>query len=250
MTNQPRHPADLELGLSIDIARVCDEQALIDELLDLDGKEILDLGCGTAEKTRALAEAGSGRRILALEVDEIQHARNLELDDLRNVRFERGRAEQIPAADGSFDVLFLFKSLHHVPVESLDRALLEVARVLRPGGFAYISEPLFRGGFNELLRIFHDESRVRREAFLAVKRAVATGRLELVSQSFVRTPLRFDSFAEFERLVINVTHMNHAVTEEMRAQVRSKFADIENEQGGVAFEQPIRVDLLRRPSGV
>ncbi|MFH0946639.1 MAG: class I SAM-dependent methyltransferase [Planctomycetota bacterium] len=248
MMKRPPHNAELELGLALDIERVCAEPVLIDELLDLDDKEILELGCGTAEKTRALATSGEGRRILALEVDEIQHALNLEIDDLPNVRFERGGAEQIPAADRSFDIVFLFKSLHHVPVGSMDRALAEITRVLRPGGLAYISEPLFRGEFNEIMRIFHDESRVRREAFLAISRAVRAGRVELVSQSFIRAPLRFSNFAEFEKLVIRVTHSSHVLTEEVEARVRSKFASFENKDG-VLFEQPIRVDLLRRPAG-
>jgi 2-methylisocitrate lyase-like PEP mutase family enzyme len=67
----------------------------------------------------------------------------------------------------------MFKSLHHVPVPLMDQALAEIRRVLKPGGLAYISEPVFAGEFNEVLRLFHDESIVRREAFSAIERAVA-----------------------------------------------------------------------------
>ena len=249
MKKQPLPKAGLEFGLSIDIERGCAERVLIDELLDLDGKEILELGCGTAEKTRALAEGGTGRRILALEVDETQNALNRKLGDLPNVRFDRGRAEDIPAADARFDVVFLFKSLHHVPVEAMDRALAEIARVLRPGGFAYVSEPLFRDAFNEILRIFNDESRVRREAFEAIERSVRSGILELVSQSFFRDPLPFGDFAEFESRVIGVSHSNFVLTDEVRDRVRSKFASSAIE-GAALFEQPIRVDLLRKGTAV
>jgi ubiquinone/menaquinone biosynthesis C-methylase UbiE len=246
MARPPLDPTDLDLGLSIDIDRVCGEPVLIEELLDLDDQEILEVGCGTAEKTRAIAEAGAGRRILALEVDEVQHALHRSLDDLPNVRFEPGAAEQIPAADRRFDVVFLFKSLHHVPVESMDRALADIARVLRPGGLAYISEPLFRDEFNAILQIFNNESRVRREAFDAIGRAVRSGILERVSQSFFRDPLHFRDFAEFEKSVIGVTHASYVLTDDERERVRSKFAEIETEEGAL-FEQPIRVDLLRRP---
>jgi SAM-dependent methyltransferase len=237
----------MDQGLSIAIEDTRDELNVIAELLQLDGKDILDLGCGRAEKTRAIAEAGANRRILALEVDEAQHALNQEIDDLPSVRFEIGAAEKIPAADRSFDVVFLFKSLHHVPVESMDQALAEIARVLRPGGLAYISEPIFRGPFNEILRIFHDESRVRTEAFGALERAVRSGAFELESQTFFLSPLHFAGFSAFEEHVIGATHTEFDLTDGRYERARETFASFEGEDGA-HFEQPIRVDLLRRPA--
>jgi hypothetical protein len=35
--------------------------------------------------------------------------------------------------------------------------LRKIARMLRPAGYTYVSEPLFVGEFNELVGIFHDE---------------------------------------------------------------------------------------------
>ncbi len=239
----------MDQGLSIAIEGTRDELSVIEELLQLDGKDILDLGCGRAEKTRAIADAGTGRRILALEVDETQHALNLEIGDLQNVRFELGAAQKIPAADRSFDVVFLFKSLHHVPVESMDQALAEVARVLRPGGLAYISEPIFRGPFNDILRIFHDESRVRTEAFGAIERAVRSGALELESQTFFLAPLYFAGFSAFEEHVIGATHTEFDLTDGRYEKAQSTFARSEGEDGA-HFEQPVRVDLLRRPAAM
>lgn len=235
----------MDLGLSTEIERTCDELAVIDELLQLDGKDILELGCGRADKTRALARTGHDRRILALEVDETQHRKNASVRDLPNVRFALGGAEAIPAEDGSFDVVFLFKSLHHVDVDSMDRALLEIARVLRPGGYAYVSEPIFRGDYNEVLRIFHDESEVRRKAFEAVERAVRRQVLDLESQTFFCTPVHFASFEEFEALVIGATHSDHELSEAQYERVRSTFASYAD-RDGARFEPPVRVDLLSK----
>ena len=64
----------------------------------------------------------------------------------------------------------------------------EISRVLRPGGYAYIAEPLFRGSFNECLRLFHDEEYVRREAFGAITASVASGLMESVAQEFFLSP--------------------------------------------------------------
>lgn len=110
-----------------------------------------------------LAETGRAREILALEVDAIQHALNLAAPALPNVQFAQGGAEAIPAPDASFDIVLMFKSLHHVPVALMGQALREISRVLRPGGVAWISEPVYAGDFNDILRLFHDEKEVRKK---------------------------------------------------------------------------------------
>ena len=53
---------------------------------------------------------------------------------------------------------------------------------------------------------------------------------------------------EFDRLVIGVTHSKHVLTPAMREQVKATFARFAGGQGA-SFEQPIRVDLLRRRVG-
>ena len=237
----------MNLGTTIGISRSSDELTVIHELLQLDGKDILELGCGRAELTRMLATEDRNRSILALEVDRVQHTRNLEITDLPNVRFELGAAENIPAADASIDVAFLFKSLHHVPIHSMDLAMRELARVLRPGAYAYISEPVFRGPLNEVLRIFHDESHVRHEAFQTIGRALDSGLLELDRGVFFNAPRSFQNFGEFQRLVIGATHSTHELSIEQLSRVRETFERYASESGG-RFEQPIRVDLLRRLS--
>lgn len=167
---------------------------------------MLELGCGRAEKTRAVATRSGAASILALEVDRIQHEKNLAIADLPNVTFDVGGAESIPAPDASFDIVVMFKSLHHVPRDLMDRAMGEIRRVLRPAGLAYVSEPVYAGAFNDILRLFHDERIVREAAFEAVKRAVESGLFELVEEKFFSTPVRFASFEELEQNVIGVTH--------------------------------------------
>lgn len=224
---------------------VCDEFDLLATELPLAGAQVLELGCGKAEKTRAMAQSGLVAGILALEVDAIQHARNREVADLPNVRFGHGAAEAIPAADASFDIVTMFKSLHHVPVDRMDRALGEIHRVLKPGGLAWISEPVYAGEFNEILRLFHDEKIVREAAFAAVRRAVDTELLELVKQRFFFTRGRFESFAQFEERIIRVTHTDHRLSPELLAAVRQKF-EAHLTPTGAHFLNPLRVDVLRK----
>ncbi len=228
------------------IMRTCPESEILDEYLSLDDKMLLELGCGRAELTREIATQGHGRRMLALEVDEIQHAHNLKITDLPNVQFALAGAQDIPAADASVDVVFMFKSLHHVPLDLMDRALGEIHRVLRPGGYAYVSEPIFAGDFNEVLRLFHDEQQVREAAFAAVKRAVDAGLFELADEIFFNTPVFFEDFAQFEARVLGATHTEHRLSPELYEQVKARF-EANLSESGANFSMPMRIDLLRKP---
>jgi SAM-dependent methyltransferase len=227
---------------------VLDERVLLDALPlapSATPARALELGCGTARQTRLLAAGGRFASILALEVDRIQHDRNLLIDDLPGVRFALGGAEAIPAPDGSVDAVFLFKSLHHVPLSLLGQAFSEMHRVLAPGGLVYISEPVFGGDYNEILRLFHDEQRVREAAFEATRKAVGEGLFALVSQTFFLSKVKYNSFADFEQKVIGVTHTEHRLSPALLAQVRTKF-EAHLGPDGARFLAPFRVDLLRK----
>ena len=222
---------------------VTNEGNILDELLPLPGAKVLELGCGKAEKTRVVAQKAAS--VLALEVDDIQLARNQRITDLPNVRFDRGGAERIPARDDNFDVVLMFKSLHHVPVEQMDNAFAEIRRVLKPGGLVYISEPVYAGGFNDILRLFHDEKTVREAAFAAEQRAVSSKQLALVTQKFFLSPMHFDNFAQFDDQVLKVTHTQHKLSPRIFEEVRAKF-DSHLTRNGARFHMPMRVDLLRK----
>ena len=226
---------------------VRDELEFLAGLLPLDGARVMELGCGTAQKTRQLAAGGRPAAITALEVDAIQHARNLAAEPIPGVTFAAGGAEAIPAPDASVDLVVMFKSLHHVPMERMAAALGEIARVLRRGGLAYISEPVYAGDFNRLLALFHDEREVREAAFAAVRGAVERGLLECVDQHFFNTVSAFDDFAQFEERILNVTHSDHRLEPELHAEVKRRFESHLRPEGGARFLIPIRVDLLRRP---
>ena len=225
----------------------CPESDIYNALLSLDDCSIVELGCGAAELTREIATGGKNRSILALEVDEIQHAKNLQIKDLPNVRFELGGAQAIPAADDTVDCIFMFKSLHHVPLELMADSLLEIRRVLKPGAYAYISEPVFAGDFNDILRLFHDEQAVREAAFSALQSMEESGQLELAREIFFNTSIEFSDFDDFEKRVIQATHSDHRLSADMYRQVQKRFTGKMTENGG-RFTIPIRVDLLRKPA--
>lgn len=58
-------------------------------------------------------------------------------------RIQRGFAEELPFADGSFDAVTSISVLEHV--DDPKRAITEMARILRPGGRAFVAVPELSG---------------------------------------------------------------------------------------------------------
>jgi SAM-dependent methyltransferase len=89
---------------------------------------VLELGAGRGWASRALAR--DGHRVVATDLQPFRGG-------------VAAAAEELPFGDCSFDCVFCFATLRHVP--DWERALAEAARVLRPGGrFLAFDEP-FRG---------------------------------------------------------------------------------------------------------
>jgi ubiquinone/menaquinone biosynthesis C-methylase UbiE len=225
------------------IERICKDADIYNEIFDFTDKRILELGCGSAAHARKIAELHRNCSINALEVDKIQHEKNLNSDAPSNITFVEAGAQDIPFDANTHDIVFMFKSLHHVPIDLMDKALEEIKRVLKPGGMAYISEPIFDGEYNEIMRIFHDEQEVREQAFAAVKRAVDSNLLNLKEEIFFKTQSKKESFAIFKEEILNRTFVEHKLDEETWAIVEEKFENNMTPDGAV-FLQPHRVDLL------
>ena len=232
--NTPRKPAAL----------VHDELDLLSDMVPLADQHIVELGCGAAQLARALLARHPGSRVTALEVDERQHAKNLAHPQQR-LTFVAAGAQAIPAVDASFDLALMLKSLHHVPLPLMATALGEAARVLRPGGHLYVSEPVFDGPFNELVRLDNDEGRVRAAAQAAVDEALRGGAWTQVDERRFDMPVCFRSFDDFEQRLMRPTFADHAIDDAKRATVRAAF---EAHQGadGARFTRPMHVRLLRR----
>ena len=96
---------------------------------------VLDLGAGRGWAAKQFARRGG--RVVALDVaddDNVGLGRARALMDDAGVTFERviGDGENLPLADGRFDLVFCAAALHHF--SDLPELFRQIARVLRPGG--------------------------------------------------------------------------------------------------------------------
>lgn len=121
------------------------------ELLgDLQGKLVLDLGCGTGHHAVKFAEKGARVYAIDLSPGMVERAKSRVkengLDD--RVKVIEMSAEELQFPDETFDLVFGHSILHHTTLE-LTRA--QVHRVLKAGGKGVFLEPL---GHNPLVNLF------------------------------------------------------------------------------------------------
>ncbi len=99
----------------------------IDWLLPAGARDVLDLGAGTGKLTTRLVERG----LNVVAVDPIAEMLEVLSTALPQTPALLGTAEEIPLPDNSVDAVLVAQAWHWVDPE---RAIPEVARVLRPGG--------------------------------------------------------------------------------------------------------------------
>jgi len=107
-----------------------------------EGARILEVGCGSANALVALGERCAPKRLVGLDVDAgLLGAGRRELD-AKGVAAELHHADvrDMPFEAGAFDVVIDFGTCYHIGEP--DRALAEIARVLRPGGLFISETPL------------------------------------------------------------------------------------------------------------
>jgi len=223
---------------------IVDELDVLADLAPLAGQDIIELGCGAAQLARALLKRCADSHVTGLEVDERQHAKNIAAPQDR-LNFVAGGAEAIPFPDASFDLALMLKSLHHVPMPLMAQALGEVARVLRPHGLLYVSEPVYDGALNEVIRVYNDEGVVRAAAQAALDAALRSGAWEQVAERRFEMPVHFSDFAEFEQRMMRPTYADHRIDDAKLASARAAFEPRLGPEGA-HFTRPMHVRLLRR----
>lgn len=107
----------------------------------VEGQRVLEIGCGRGVGTEIIFERFGAREVHAFDLDPDMIAksrRRLARFPPDRLRLFVGDAAAIEAEDGSYDAVFDFGIIHHVP--GWQRAVSEVARVLRPGGLFFFEE--------------------------------------------------------------------------------------------------------------
>ncbi len=166
---------------------------VINEFVSLDGKFVIDAGCGSMIFSEQVAEAGA--QVLAIDPDPLQAKINRETSPIPNIRFEETGADALSVDDHSVDGVFFSYSLHHIPAEIYPQVFGEVFRVLKPDGFLYVIEPI-DCPLNEVMMLFHNEQAERAAAQTALNE-LAVPAFEYHEVVTYHSISEFDSFDHF-----------------------------------------------------
>ncbi len=107
--------------------RILHVRLILDALGDLDGKRVLDAGCGKGRFAKILKERHPGAEVWGLDLSEAMLARVPP-----GIRRCAGTLTALPFASGAFDGAYAVESLEHA-VE-IETAVGELCRVVKPGG--------------------------------------------------------------------------------------------------------------------
>ncbi|HNV68797.1 MAG TPA: class I SAM-dependent methyltransferase [Candidatus Ozemobacteraceae bacterium] len=141
-------PEDILVQETMEAATQPENRYLLRQLGDLRDRRILDLGSGAGETAIYLALKGA--RVTASDLsagmlDLLERRAAIEGAQVTCVQMS---AERLPFADATFDIVYASNVLHHVPLEA---TLLEVRRVLKPGGVLASWDPV---AYNPLINVY------------------------------------------------------------------------------------------------
>jgi ubiquinone/menaquinone biosynthesis C-methylase UbiE len=158
-------------------ARVMDTAAVAERA------RVLDVGCGTGVLAVLLKRQGGGRTVVAMDIDS--HilklaSRNAAKGHAPGIHFLCASAHRIPFQTGFFDGVFSTLAFHHLAPSAKAAAVVEIVRVLRPGGqfFLVDLQPLFRR-----------RHKLTAEELLSPDHGFATNRVEDIAEALASAGL-------------------------------------------------------------
>lgn len=113
------------------------------------GWQYLDVGCGVGTGARKVA-ATSGLSVIGIDIDPKQIEVAKSGAGRPNLQYTVMDATKLEFADGTFDVVASRMATHHIP--NWGRALSEMLRVLRPGGYLIYSDFVFPSWLAQIVR--------------------------------------------------------------------------------------------------
>lgn len=121
---------------------------------DIAGRLVLEIGCGRGDFARWLASGPSSPARMVASDFSVSGVAGHGTERRRlggRLSWTAADIQRLPFPDDAFDTVLSFETIEHVPRPSL--ALLELARVLKPGGRLYLTCPSYLN-FSGLYRIY------------------------------------------------------------------------------------------------
>jgi SAM-dependent methyltransferase len=204
---------------------------------------VLDVGCGTGKFTRSLAALFGEVSGIDVKAKSIATAVADAAAAGLAIDFRVAGGEKLPYPDGWFDTVIFSNSLHHMPDPG--EALREAVRVLQPDGILYVMEPVPAGSFHEATRLVNDETTVRTQAYVELRRLPAA--IEPQGETMCRSRVGFAGFGQWHADQVDRDPARQALFDAQPEEVRRQFeGSAVREDGRLVFDQILRVNWFRK----
>jgi ubiquinone/menaquinone biosynthesis C-methylase UbiE len=160
----------------------------------LNTKTILDVGCGTGEIERNLAN-----RLEMIGVDLAVSMLRVAKDRYRDCEFLRASCNKLPFRDGAFTMVLVVNVLHHLKLSNRQAFFSEVSKTLAPGGHVVVFEHNPKNPFTRIVvrgcQIDRDAVLLNPEEVMSLANASKIGKVDIKYLTFFPAVLSFlDSF--------------------------------------------------------
>lgn len=170
----------------------------IQTVVSFSGKRLLEIGCGDGSRTIQIAE--NCLEVIAIDPNLESVALANKLHPKPNIQYQEGSGEELSFDAASFNIVFFTLSLHHVPIEQMNRSISEAVRVVKSDGFIVFFEPAFNGSFFKAELAFDacdgDERKEKAAAYVAM---LSHPSLQEVAELIDETIFSFDSLEDFQK---------------------------------------------------
>lgn len=188
---------------------------------EIEGRRVLDIGCGLGGKTVAMANSGAAE-VVGIDTDpeKIHWGRILAArEGLDNAFFTVQSASCLAFPDQRFDLVLLTDVVEHLSDPA--KALLECARMLKPGGIALVAFPPYlspwgahlfshiripwahvvfsEGEILEVWRALHQDQAARGKIYCSEKRARCIMNAKTVAELWGLNRITIAEYLEFVR---------------------------------------------------
>jgi SAM-dependent methyltransferase len=189
---------------------------------------VLDLGCGGGHATFAVAPHVKEVIAYDLSRDMLEAvAAEGQRRGFQNIVTRQGAAEELPFADGEFDVVMSRYSMHHW--SDLGVGLREARRVLNLGGRAVFIDTVAPAKpaldtFLQAFELFRDPSHVRNYSETEFRAALAAAGFTVTAVTLRRVPIAFKAWIERMNTPAVQAEAIRAVQRQVSAETRRYFS--------------------------
>ncbi len=207
----------------------------------MEGKILLDVGCGSGALLKALIKRGAKVHGLDPEPSALEASR---------ARAPQAHLRQAGLEDAGFqahmfDGIVILNSLHHVPREHMGRALDEALRMLKPSGVLVVIEPLARGDHFAVMQPLEDETDIRADAISALHAFVARHGLNALEREHDQA-VELEDVDQLIRKVVAADPSRSSAVSKARPAMLGLFDKLGAVvPGGKKFNQPMASWVIR-----